>query len=228
MGGRGSTRWRDHDRKPLVESALRIDLLEPAWKAALSQPRAAGRIEWSDTSTGAPIAWADFHLGTVSEDGSRTLVLRRAGPCSEPQVIRLEAVTVGFSDRHYAMCPAACGRRARKLYEVPGKLDFACRVCAGLQYRSAQRHDPRVDACRRDPNRWMDGRRHLDGVESAWVSLRVLREAEHRGCRWISPEDRREILLEGAPPEVRGATERFQVRRATRHRLAKRAGCSQP
>jgi hypothetical protein len=73
MGGRGSTRWGDHDRKQLVEATPALDFLAPVWREALSQERASGQIEWTDARTGAPKGWADFHLGPVSDDGVRRL-----------------------------------------------------------------------------------------------------------------------------------------------------------
>jgi hypothetical protein len=50
----------------------------------------------------------------------------------------------------------ACGRRVRKLYLPPGGRYFGCRHCYNLTYRSAQEHDKRVDALRRNPHVLMD------------------------------------------------------------------------
>jgi hypothetical protein len=44
-----------------------------------------------------------------------------------------------------------CGRRVGKLYLPPSARYFGCRHCHGLTYTSAQTHDMRVDALRRDP-----------------------------------------------------------------------------
>jgi hypothetical protein len=47
-------------------------------------------------------------------------------------------------------CP--CERRVRKLYLPSGGRYFGCRHCHDLTYESAQTHDKRVDALRRDPD----------------------------------------------------------------------------
>ena len=44
-----------------------------------------------------------------------------------------------------------CNRRVAKLYLPPGGRYFGCRLCHGLTYKSAQEHDKRVDALRRNP-----------------------------------------------------------------------------
>jgi hypothetical protein len=43
---------------------------------------------------------------------------------------------------------SSCG----KLYLAPGARSFGCRLCCRLTYRSAQEHDKRVGALRRDPD----------------------------------------------------------------------------
>ncbi len=125
MGGRGSTRWRDHKPAALVEEALCLDLLNPRWKEALSQRRASGNIEWTTTGSAAPLGQVEFHLGPVESDGTRTVAFDFTGdPCEPKQVVTLVRCRVGFSERWYAQCPGECGERARNLYWVPGRLDI--------------------------------------------------------------------------------------------------------
>ncbi len=158
MGGVGSGRWKDYEPAPLVEEALCLDVLSPGLKALLNLPRASGSIEWN--RGGALLARADVHLGTVEGDSTRPLALDFSGgdPYEPKQVLVLEAVQVGFSRRWYARCPDGCGRRVRKVYAPPGTHRFACRFCAGLQYRSVQQHDARLDLARRDPTGFLDAR----------------------------------------------------------------------
>jgi hypothetical protein len=59
--------------------------------------------------------------------------------------------------RWWFVCPLApsgnaCGRRVGKLYLPPGGRYFGCRHCHDLTYTSAQEHDKRVDALRRNPD----------------------------------------------------------------------------
>ncbi|MHC4506993.1 MAG: hypothetical protein ACYTFI_27210 [Planctomycetota bacterium] len=146
MGGRNSTRWRDHQRKPLVESALAIDLLDPAWKAALGRPWVAGNCEWSRADSGAFLQRLDFRLSPIQDDGTRFLVIPFSDDLDGPgERVVLEPIQAGFSTRWLGRCPRACGRRARRLFWLPGRLELGCVSCSGLAYRSAQRHDRRID-----------------------------------------------------------------------------------
>jgi hypothetical protein len=221
MGGVGSTRWAGHDAKPLVEKAICLDLLAPELKETLAEPRASGEITWSG-ATGEPKAWARFWLAPVESDGSKKrLVLDFSGDDYSPrEVVFLEHVKVGFALRWHAKCPD-CAARARKIYLDPKRLRFLCWRCAGLQYSAAQKHDGRIDACRRDPDAWLQGRSHLEGSGSAFVTLRVLEEAERRGCLWAASPRFRKMLLEDASPEWRAWMERIAAS-APPKRLPKR------
>jgi hypothetical protein len=71
--------------------------------------------------------------------------------------VRLERQPMRFGGcRWWGRCPLVvngrpCNRRIGKLHCPPGSAYFGCRVCHGLIYASAQEHDQRVDALRRDP-----------------------------------------------------------------------------
>ena len=79
MGGSGSTRWRHHKRRPLVEEALCINLFEPELYALLKSPSGAeGAFKWLFPETGALRGCVPFHLSPVEPNGSRTLVLDAA------------------------------------------------------------------------------------------------------------------------------------------------------
>ena len=186
MGGPGSTRWRDHTPKPLVEEALPLDLLRPPLSEALREPGGAtGTLHWSSAPTGARLAEARFSVGPILEDGTRRLVLRFSQDPHDPkQVIVLQRVKVGIAHRWLAVCPDGCGRRARKLYALPRVQRFACWRCMGLQYRAAREHDRRIDNCRRAPRDFMAGRSRLHGLYSQFVTLRLFEEAERRGIKW--------------------------------------------
>jgi hypothetical protein len=183
MGGSGSTRWRGQRRRALVEEAHCLDLLDQRWKGVLRLHQASGTLEWRGPGSLVPQEWVDFHLSPVQEDGTRPLVLDFTREPTEPkQRLILVEVRVGFSRRWHARCPGGCDGLVRKLYLVEHSA-VACWRCAGLQYRSAQRHDKRVDLCRRDPAEFVRGRSHLGSERSRLVTSWLLLEAESRGFR---------------------------------------------
>jgi len=53
MGGPGSTRWRGHERRGLVEETPALDMLHDTLKAALAAPAATGSLTWR-TEDGVP------------------------------------------------------------------------------------------------------------------------------------------------------------------------------
>jgi hypothetical protein len=55
------------------------------------------------------------------------------------------------SFRHWFKCPS-CGRRSYKLYRPNPSSGFACRACHKLTYRSAQKHDARLDWLLKTPD----------------------------------------------------------------------------
>ena len=182
--GRRSTGSRENRRRPLVEDACSIDLLDRRWKSALCLHRACGTFEWRGPGSNTPKEWIDFRLSPIDDDGTRTLVLDFTRDAWErQQVIVIERVRIGFSERWYARCPGSCDRLARKLFVIPGQLAVACWRCSGLAYRSSQQHDHRVDRCRRNPAEFVKSRSHLSSVRSRAVTAWILLKAEHRGFR---------------------------------------------
>jgi hypothetical protein len=158
MGGIGSTRWSDHQRAPLVEEAMAIDLRCPKWKTLLGSGRAEGTLYWSDSRSGSAMGWADFLLAPLSSDRTRNLVLDFTGDEFEPkQVVVLRLRPAGFSAHWFAGC-RSCDRWVRTLFAIGQSDRFKCRVCAGLTYRTTQAHDARLDFARRDPEGFLASR----------------------------------------------------------------------
>jgi hypothetical protein len=183
MGNRESTRRRGDQPRRLVEEARCIDLLDPKWKGLLHLHRASGTLEWADPGSLVPKEWADFHLNPREADGTRLLVLDFTREPTEPkEQLVLEEVRVGFSQRWHAQCPGGCDRLVRKLYLVEHRA-LVCWHCAGLQYRSAQKHDKRVDLCRRNPSQFVRRRSHMTSLRSRLATARIVLEAERRGFR---------------------------------------------
>jgi hypothetical protein len=141
MGNRDSTRRRGHQPRQLVEEARCFNLLDRRWKEILCLRQASGTLQWGSPGSLVPKEWVDFHLSPVEPDGTRVLVLDFTRDPNEPkEQLILEEVRVGFSQRWHAPCPGGCDRLVRKLYLVEDGA-VACWRCAGLQYRSAQKHD---------------------------------------------------------------------------------------
>ena len=154
MGGTVSSRWKDHQRAPLVEDALRVDIA--AFEPALRDSEIDDVIRW----TSGPPEDTDqltFSLSPVVENGTRHLVIDPGGN-RKKQSVRLERVRLGWYAGWLFRCPTDCGRRVRKLYALPKWMVFSCRQCAGLTYRSAQTHDSRLDLARRDPEEFIQSR----------------------------------------------------------------------
>lgn len=152
MGRRGSTRWRHHAKRPLVENTSCLDLASSELKWLLQHHRLHGQIAWKEARTGLTIFSADFYLSSPEDDASRLLVLDLMGDPYEPkEKIRVEWAKAGFTNRWLAHCPRDCGRRAQKLYLTYPPPRLSCWRCAGLTHRSAQEHDSRLDLARRDP-----------------------------------------------------------------------------
>ena len=183
MGGSGSTRWRGYRPRPLVEEASCLDLLNSRWRDVLRLDRASGTLEWGNPGSVVPKEWVDFHLSPIETDGTRLLVLYFTREPTEPKErLVLEHVRVGFSERWHAQCPGGCDGLVRKLYLGEHRA-VVCWRCAGLQYRSVQAHDKRVDLCRRKPAEFVRGRSHLTSVRSRAVTSWIFLEAKSRGFR---------------------------------------------
>ena len=148
MGGRGSGRWRDHVKRPVVEEARQLDVA--AFEPALQHDRTTGILRWTDPRTEEVAAEFVFSLGSAVEGGTRRLLIE---PTSEgrKQSFQLERARLGWHPGWLFRCPSDCGRRSRRLYALPRWMTFTCRHCGGLTYRSSQQHDSRLDLARRDP-----------------------------------------------------------------------------
>ena len=60
MGGRGSTRWNDYQKAPLVEDTPAIDLVALRRSGALAEPEATFKMTW--TVGGEVVGVAQAHV----------------------------------------------------------------------------------------------------------------------------------------------------------------------
>ena len=70
--------------------------------------------------------------------------------------------------RHWFKCPF-CGTRCYKLYRPDPSSGFACRGCHNLTYRSAQKHDARLDRLLKLPDAKV--RSLIENGNDAWKRL---------------------------------------------------------
>jgi hypothetical protein len=73
MGGKGSSRWRDHEKAPLIEEAICIDLITLRRAGLLDHPGIPHSITWTPGSSDTPAAegWMSLEIGP---GGARWLV----------------------------------------------------------------------------------------------------------------------------------------------------------
>jgi hypothetical protein len=175
MGGPGSTRWKDHRKASLVEDCHQLDV--SAFEPALRHNQTTGVFKWTNPR-GEVTAEFAFSLETVSQDGSRRLVIDSSDNRRKQSVL-LERVQLGWYSGWLFRCPADCGRRSRRLYALPRWMTFCCRRCGGLTYRSTQQHDSRLDLARRDPEGFIQSRsRAPKTLKSQLVTASIAFEAQ--------------------------------------------------
>jgi hypothetical protein len=76
--------------------------------------------------------------------------LASSGIFVRDQVVYTTSTACRFGGKRlWLLCPGlegnSCGRKCTALYLPPGTPVFACRLCYGLTYLSAQTHDKRID-----------------------------------------------------------------------------------
>jgi hypothetical protein len=188
MGGKNSTRWRNHQKAILVKEAMKIDMRDPQWKALLARERAEGTLQWSDPRTGNPV-WANFILAPLNPDGARNLILHRAEDEFE-QLVSLALRPAGFSRQWFAGC-RGCDSWVKTLYAISQHDRFKCRICSNLTYASVQQHDARLDFARRDLQGFLVSRaRAPQTLRSRFVTASIAYEAQdsyRRGRGWGKP-----------------------------------------
>lgn len=130
-------------RAGLVEESLRIDAADLR-QSAVFRDGFRGRMSW--TLGDVEIAWATYCFARQSGGaGELDLEFHRAGQKNRTR-IALETTFPHFGGIRFWMACPKCRRRIRTLFAP--ELEPACRRCHGLQYRSAQTQDARVDELR--------------------------------------------------------------------------------
>jgi len=141
MGGDGSGRWGDHERKCTVEECLTLDLVEFERQGAFNQPgeEVCGIITWMMPGQVDALAAINFTMKRCDDEMELRLDYR-LGEDERPKTMWITIQTVRHRDRglrYYGTCPK-CTRRVRKLHVPPGGEKFLCRICHKLTYESSQ------------------------------------------------------------------------------------------
>jgi len=154
MGGYGSTRWRTHYKKRLVEGCYSIDILDFERKGILNKPGYLGYNIWYDKRTGKEIASIGIEV-ELRQDGVYVLYLKYNVSNDYGQekigipVYMCTSRTYFGGTRKWFICPITingkwCGRRVRKLYLPQDEKYFGCRHCHRLTYLKTQERGKKV------------------------------------------------------------------------------------
>jgi len=181
VGGALSGRWSWHTKRPTVEESRTLDLSKLKRDGAF-YPGCTGSVRWLRGET--EISSIAYTVGQQEGDLVLTLhykVTRTGEDVTIP--VRLETTRPRFGGvRWWGRC--ACGRRVGKLYLPDAETRFACRQCHGLTYASAQEHDKRVDALRKNPDALMAMLSDVPGNLSNANLLLALKASFAERKRW--------------------------------------------
>ena len=172
MGGYGSGQWR-LAKKTTVEESLTLDASKLVRDGSVTDDgQTVGLLRWCSSEE--TVASASIRSAALDRDRIElTLSYRVGGEDGGPVTmsVMLEATTMAVGGRRWWM-RCLCGHRVAKLYLPPGKMRFGCRHCHDLTYRSAQEHDKRVDAFKRNPEDLMLAlRKHIPSVAAMKAAL---------------------------------------------------------
>ncbi len=158
MGGSGSGRWRDHEKRRTVEESWTLDVAGLPLRGPLSYPL-GGTLEAIKTVGHRKVLRVRYAL--VEEDEGPVLTLtytleRGFSHRTFEERLRLLTTKANFGGvRWWFACSFGvegerCNRRVAKLYLPPEGRKFGCRICHDLTYESSQeshRYDSLAALC---------------------------------------------------------------------------------
>jgi hypothetical protein len=146
VGGSGSGRWNDHEKKRTVEESWTLDVAGLPLNGPLSYPLSGTlkAIRIAGARRVLPVSYA-----LVEEDGGPILTLTytpdgsSSAGASEERLGFLTTKANFGGVRWWFACPLGvegerCNRRVAKLYLPPQGRKFGCRECHDLTYESSQ------------------------------------------------------------------------------------------
>ena len=146
MGGSGSGRWNDHEKRRTVEKSWTLDVSGLPLRGPLSYPL-SGTLEAIKIVGDRKVLRVRYTL--VEEDDGPILTLtyapeRGSSERAFEECLRLLTTKANFGGvRWWFACPFTvggerCNRRVAKLYLPPEARKFGCRRCHDLTYESSQ------------------------------------------------------------------------------------------
>ncbi|MBD3672750.1 MAG: hypothetical protein HUJ26_04415 [Planctomycetaceae bacterium] len=177
MGNMRSGRWRNHQKKMLVEDCLQIDIRDTN-DEFLQLAVGNGKVHLR-TNSGQPVRESRGQLLPLESGGRLLMFALEFTSGSVWQAIPVLTSTQE-SDRSETVfeCPSdGCDKRARKLYLPLGRTHFLCRDCHKLTYRSQQEHDPRVTRLKKNPDQLLAMMEAIDPADFNFSKVLLLRRA---------------------------------------------------
>lgn len=185
VGGPGSGRWGDYQKREIVEYSLMLDI-DALVRAGLdpSSEACSGSISLQSSGGGPEGISLDYWLAPNFGQPLLTVCCAVGGNWPNA-ILRLQRTRPHFGGvRWWFTCPSPsgrwCNRRVGKLYLPPGAVYFGCRQCHGLTYWTAQTHDKRVNDYRAHPEK-------LASVISAALDPKAAskRRLAFKALRWL-------------------------------------------
>lgn len=139
-------------RAALVEDCFRIDAADLR-RSAVFRHGESGRLIW--TLGDVEIAWATYCFTRQADSAGELEFEFHQADQRKRTRIALETTIPHFGGKRVWLTCPRCERRMRTLFAKQRELEPACRGCHGLQFRSAQGHDARVDALRKNEEKFL-------------------------------------------------------------------------
>ncbi len=146
MGGFGSGRWNQHNKKRIVEDCWMLDLADFPLGAPTNEPPCG--VFQAVRINGGEFPLPVHYALTEEEDASFLDITYPRGTRESPEHVNERIKLLGTRPnyggaRWYFSCPfiaegERCDNRVRILYLPPGERDFGCRKCHDLTYESSQ------------------------------------------------------------------------------------------
>jgi hypothetical protein len=182
LGGRGSTRWNEHNKNRCVEDCLTLNVDQLVSAGLLNHQ--LGKIEWwNERDKTAEVSFL-LKPSDVPEILYLYLcyeVVRQGKTELHEQPIPIEIRQQRIGKRYFFRCHLWCASRVRKLHKPTIQTVFGCRACHKLTYRSAQQHDKGMEIICRDPNSLLAAAQagSLKAILFTLRSVGVLEQRDH-------------------------------------------------
>jgi hypothetical protein len=141
MGAKGSTRWKGHKAKALVEECYRLSAAELAKAGRIPDGDKNGSLTWYGQGS-SPQLTVKYSLFVVPVGRVQPTFLMLSAPYSQ-------CLRYGQKGKRWLFtCPIkSCSRLVDSLYLIPGRTQFRCRLCLDLAYASNRKIQakPRYD-----------------------------------------------------------------------------------